>query len=145
MKSKTKMMFGFITLGLAGFIFYGIWAVYADQPQPQNKNTVQTYGRVQEGSDPVPISTLLSGENEEHVTIEGKVIDMGPTMGCWLVIDDGTGKILVQTNPMTYVHQEVKGNTLRATGSLAIMNGGMGFSGETLALITPGITVKEDD
>jgi hypothetical protein len=93
----------------------------------------------------VPISTLLSGENTNDVTIEGKVVSMGPTMGCWLVIDDGTGKILVQTNPMTYVHQEVKGKTLRATGSLAIMNGGMGFSGETLALITPGITVKEDD
>jgi hypothetical protein len=143
MKPKTKVMFTLITLALSGYILYGIWAVYANQAQ--ETTMVQTYGKVQEETDLVPISTLLSGENVKNVTIEGKVIDMGPTMGCWLVVDDGTGEILIQTNPMVYVNQEVKGQTLRATGSLAVLNGGMGFSGETLALITPGITVKEDD
>jgi hypothetical protein len=141
MNFKMKMLFGFITMGLFGFILYGILA-YTDQSE--NGSGVQTYGRVEEGAaTPVPISDLLSGDNVKNVTIEGKVVSMGPTMGCWLVINDGTGEILVQTSPMVYVHQTVKDQTIRATGSLTVMNGGMGFSGKTLALLTPGITVKE--
>jgi hypothetical protein len=34
-----------------------------------------------------------SGENTNNVTLEGNVISMGPRMGCWLILDDGTGKV----------------------------------------------------
>jgi hypothetical protein len=141
MNVKMKWIIGFITLGLAGFILYGIVA-YTDQRDSPKE--IQTYGRVEGSSSPVPISSLVSGEKTNNVTIEGKVVSMGPTMGCWLVINDGTGKILVQTDPMVYIHQEVQGQTIRATGSLAMLNGGMGFSGETLALLTSGIQVIEE-
>lgn len=139
MNNRTKMIFTLITLGLSGFILYGIWAY---MNQSESADQFQSYGRVEKGSAPVPISTLFSGENVKNITIEGKVVTMGPTMGCWLVVDDGTGKILVQTDPMIYVNQVVKGKTIRATGSLAILNGGMGFSGEKSALMTSGISIK---
>jgi hypothetical protein len=141
MNSKGKLLSGLVILGLAGFILYGMLA-YVNESKEDN--AVKNYGRVEKGSATVPISTLLAGENVENVTIEGKVVTMGPTMGCWLVINDDTGEILVQTDPMIYVHQQVKGKTIRATGSLTVLNGGMGFSGETLALITSGITVQEN-
>jgi hypothetical protein len=144
MNFQTKLLFGLITLSLSGFILYGMFS-YTDQEK--NADSV-TYGRVEEGSkgsDAVPISDLLAGKSVKNVTIEGKVVNMGPTMGCWLVINDGTGEILVQTDPMVYMDQGVKGKTIRATGSLAILNGGMGFSGETLALLTSGISIDQEN
>jgi hypothetical protein len=141
MNVKMKWIIGLITLGLASFIFYGIVAYSEQRDGPKE---IQTYGRVEGESSPVPISSLLSGDKTSNVTIEGKVVSMGPTMGCWLVINDGTGEILIQTEPMLYIHQEVQGETIRATGSLAILNGGMGFSGKTLSLLTPGIQVIEE-
>jgi hypothetical protein len=68
---------------------------------------------------------------------------MGPTMGCWLVIDDGTGQVRVQTEPMTYIHQAVRGEIIRATGQLRVVNGGMGYTGEQLVLLTTGISVAD--
>ena len=141
MNVRIKWLIGLITLGLAGFIFYGIVAYTNQLDSPKE---TQTYGKVEVGSSPVSIASLLSGEKTGNVTIEGKVVSMGSTMGCWLVINDGTGEILVQTDPMVYVHQDVQGKTIRATGSLAVLNGGMGFSGETLSLLTSGIQVIEE-
>jgi uncharacterized protein YdeI (BOF family) len=144
MSFQTKLLFGLITLSLSGFILYGMLS-YTDQAK--NTDSV-TYGRVEEGSKgsaTVPIAELLAGKSVSNVTIEGKVVNMGPTMGCWLVINDGTGEILVQTDQMVYMDQGVKGKTIRATGSLTILNGGMGFSGETLALLTSGISIDQEN
>ena len=62
-------------------------------------------------------------------------------MGCWLVIDDGSGQVLVQTDPMTFVEQSVQGKTITAAGQMTVVDGGMGFSGRRPALLTSGITV----
>jgi hypothetical protein len=82
---------------------------------------------------------LLAGEHKGPATVQGSVVDMGPTTGCWLVVDDGTGQLLVQTEPMIYIDQSMRGQTVRASGELAVLNGGMGVSGPTPALLTPGI------
>lgn len=63
----------------------------------------------------------------------GTVVDMGPTMGCWLVIDDGSGKVLVQTAPMAFVDQIVKGQTITARGQMTVLDAGSGFSGKRQA------------
>lgn len=136
MNRKLKIIIGVIILGLAGFISYGMWA-YTDLSK--NADNEETYGKVVEATRPVPINSLLTGEMVNNVTIEGEVVSMGPTMGCWLVVNDGTEEIVVQTEPMIFINQGVKGKTIRATGSLSIANGGMGYSGKTLVLLTSGV------
>jgi hypothetical protein len=126
-------------LALVAFVAYGVWSFAI---QSDGAEQVVAYGNVGDESVPaVTVAALVSGEHVGPATVEGTVVDMGPTMGCWLVVDDGTGQLLVQTDPMVYVDQSVRGKTIRASGQLAVLNGGMGFTGETLALLTPGVVV----
>jgi hypothetical protein len=141
MKNSTKLITELLIFVLVGIIIYGFWS-YTKQVNENNNEVV--YGRIEQEFTPVSISSLLSGENTINVTIEGKVVSMGPTMGCWMIIDDGTGEVMVQTSPMVYTPQEIRNKTIRATGSLTTLNGGMGFNGNTLALITSGVTVHDE-
>jgi len=82
------------------------------------------------------------GNAKFTVTLQGDVVDMGPTMGCWLLIQDGTGEVLVQTGPMVYMPQELRGATVRATGTLVHGRGrGMGYDREGWFLLSPGVEV----
>jgi uncharacterized protein YdeI (BOF family) len=138
---KKKFITALIMVFLFGVLLYGFWS-YTQQSKEKSGELI--FGRVDQPFKSVPISSLLSGEKTKDVTIEGKVVSMGSTMGCWLVIDDGSGEIMVQTDPMIYIPQEIQNQPIRATGSLFILNGGMGFKGETLALMTSGITILEE-
>ena len=133
-------------VGLAGLVAFGFWE-FGEQTARSSSlaGAPERYGWVQETTSPrVGIGELLSSAApSSEATVEGQVVDMGPTMGCWLVINDGTGELLVQTDPMVYVDQAVNGKTVRATGRIDVVNGGMGYSGERLALLTTGITVAE--
>lgn len=129
---------------LAGFVAYGFWAFRTEAGPPSSAAGGLSYGWVEQASPPTPVAELVSAEPASEMTVEGRVVDMGPTMGCWLVVDDGTGELLVQTDPMVYVDQAVKGQTIRATGRVDVVNGGMGYSGERLALLTTGVTVLEE-
>jgi hypothetical protein len=123
---------------------YGAWTFLQESATPQaatQGRAQQQYGLVDAGSAPVPITEALTSSPEAPVTITGTVIEMGPTMGCWLVIDDGTAQVLVQTEPMAFIEQSVKGETITATGRITVLNGGMGFSGTRPALLTTGVTV----
>lgn len=129
----------------AAFVAYGFWEFRAEPGRSSSvAGGVESYGWVEDASPGTPVAELLSADRPSEVTIEGRVVDMGPTMGCWLVVDDGTGELLVQTDPMVYVDQAVKGQTIRATGRVDVVNGGMGYSGERLALLTTGVTVLQE-
>lgn len=139
---RTKSIGATALLALVAFVAYGVWSFAApsDGAEP-----VDAYGNVGSQTAPaVTVAALVSGEHTGPATVEGTVVDMGPTMGCWLVVDDGTGQLLVQTDPMVYVDQSTRGQTIRASGELTVLNGGMGFTGETLALLTPGVVVAGD-
>jgi hypothetical protein len=130
-------------LGVAAVVGYGLLTFQAESSGARtDAGGDRQYGLVADSSDPVPVSEVLATSSTAPVTVTGTVVDMGPTMGCWLVIDDGTGKVLVQTDPMAYVDQSVKGQTITATGQMTVLNGGMGFSGKQTALLTTGITVR---
>lgn len=138
---NTKSIGATVLLALVAFVGYGVWT-FAAQPPAED---VVAYGNVGNTTAPaVKVAELVAGDHSGAATVEGTVVDMGPTMGCWLVVDDGTGQLLVQTDPMVYVDQSVRGKTIRASGELAVLNGGMGFTGETLALLTPGVVVAAD-
>jgi uncharacterized protein YdeI (BOF family) len=131
------------SLGVAVALGYGAWTFLAESSKTVAQGSAgQEYGIVSPSSEVVPVSQVLADPSSTPVTVTGTVVDMGPTMGCWLVIDDGSGQVLVQTDPMTFVEQSVKGKTITATGQMTVLDGGMGFSGERPALLTNGITVN---
>jgi hypothetical protein len=131
-------------LAVAALLGFGTWTYLQESATSQSATEgggQQQYGLVEGGSDPVPIADALDSAPEGTITVTGTVVDMGPTMGCWLVIDDGSGQVLVQTEPMTFVDQSVKGQTITATGRMTVLDGGMGFSGQRPAVLTTGLTV----
>lgn len=130
------------SLGVAVALGYGAWTFLTESSETAAQGSAgQEYGIVSPTSEVVPVSQALADPSSGPVTVTGTVVDMGPTMGCWLVIDDGSGQVLVQTDPMTFVDQSVKGKTITATGQMTVLDGGMGFSGKRPALLTNGITV----
>jgi hypothetical protein len=138
----TKSIGATALLALVALVGYGVWSFAA---RSGGAEPVVAYGNVGNETAPtVSVAALVSGDHSGPATVEGTVVDMGPTMGCWLVVDDGTGRLLVQSDPMVYVDQAMRGKTIRATGELAMLNGGMGFSGQTLALLTSGVVVAGD-
>jgi hypothetical protein len=140
-----KIGIGTILLAaLLGFAAYGLWSFAGQSDDAERAGAVVAYGPVGDQSAPeVTVAALLAGKHTGPATVQGSVVDMGPTMGCWLVVDDGTGQLLVQTEPMIYIDQSMRGQTIRASGELAMLNGGMGFSGPTPALLTPGIVASD--
>jgi hypothetical protein len=146
-KNRKKVLGWVVAAGLAAFVAYGLVAFQSGRDAGGGAAvgggaSTTTYGFVTDGGPPVDIAQLATARVGTQATVEGRVVEMGPTMGCWLIVDDGTGQIMVQTQPMTYVHQAVRGQTIRATGQLAVVNGGMGYSGERVVLLTSGITVS---
>lgn len=141
-----------ISIGILGFLGYGIWSYTGlsnhSAVTTQSKNV--SYGTPTQSGTPVSIqkarvSAKADSTSQTPVTIQGKVDQMGPTMGCWIQVDDGTDKIFVQTNPMVYMPQSLQGATVRLTGTFIHGNfGGMGYSGNTNSawyLLTPGVQI----
>jgi hypothetical protein len=145
---RNKKVLGWVAAaGLVGFLAYGAVA-FQSGPEAGAGGTsggtaATTYGFVADDGSPVDIAEVAAAGIGTEATVEGTVVEMGPTMGCWLIVDDGTGRIMVQTDPMTYVHQAVRGQTIRATGRLQVVNGGMGYSGQQAVLLTSGISVSD--
>lgn len=144
---RSKGIAAGITAAVAAFVVYGLWS-YQNSSNPTSSAAsaaggARSYGYVESGPSAAPISELMEAGDGKRATVEGKVVDMGPTMGCWLIVDDGTRRIMVQTDPMIYIDQDVKGKTITATGITATVNGGMGYSGEQFALLTTGVSVLE--
>jgi hypothetical protein len=127
-------------VAVAALIGYGVWT-YGSTVTSQPEAT-QVYGWVERSSSPpVGIADALAGTETGPVTITGKVVEMGPTMGCWLIVDDGTATMMVQTDPMAYVPPTVQDETITATGRIVVVQGGMGYSDARPALLTTGISV----
>jgi hypothetical protein len=130
------------SLAIAAAVAYGLSSFLTESSRGTAGQGGDTqYGLVAGTSDPVRVAEALAKPSAASITLTGTVVEMGPTMGCWLVIDDGSGKVLVQTDPMTFVDQSVKGQTITATGKMTVLDGGMGFSGKRPALVARGITV----
>ncbi len=138
-----------VSIGLAVIVGYGAWTAVQLPDQPgsgQARGVSASYGAPVQGIEPLRIEEVISraeGASEPTVTLQGEVVDMGPTMGCWLLIEDGAEEVLVQTDPMVYTPQELRGATVKATGTL--IHGrlsGMNYSNrEGWFLISPGIEV----
>lgn len=141
-----------LSIGVIGFVGYGIWAYTGLSSHP----TVTQAGNISYGTPSKSSGTAVSikealtsaqanNASQTPVTIQGKVDQMGPTMGCWIQVDDGTGKIFVQTNPMVYEPQSLLGSTVQVTGTFIHGNfGGMGYSGNDVSafyLLSPSVQV----
>jgi hypothetical protein len=123
------------------FVGYGVWS-YGQLPDAAS--AAASYGFPAQGTEVVPIQEAVSraqANPEASVTVKGRVVDMGPTMGCWQVIEDDTGRVLVQTDPMVYLPQSVRGETMKATGRLVYGRFRlMGYDNyEGWLLLTPGV------
>lgn len=134
-----------VVLALGAFLGYGIWAyTRLSNPAPQ-----QTYGfPTGRAEAPIRIEEAVAkakmSPRPPVLDIEGKVVDMGPTMGCWLLVQDGTGEVLVQTEPMVYMPQALRGATVRVSGT--VVHGrfrGMGYRREGWFLFAPGVEVEK--
>lgn len=132
-----------ICLGL--FLGYGAWS-YTRLPDPGTATTFETYGtppkeagnvlRIEEGVAKAKVN------RNPTVTLQGKVVDMGPTMGCWLLLQDGTGEVLVQTDPMIYMPQKLREATVKVNGILTYGRfRGMNYNREGWFLFSPGVEV----
>jgi hypothetical protein len=105
-------------VSLVALIGYGVWS-YLQLPDLDSGTA--SYGLPAQETQLLQIKEAVSraqGSPEPTVTVQGKVVDMGPTMGCWQLVRDGTGEMLVQTDPMVYVPQSLQGATMKATGKL---------------------------
>ncbi len=98
-----------VIVGLGVFVGYGAWAYVQLPDQPgsgQASSASASYGAPARGTESLRIEEAVSraeGSREPTVTLQGEVVDMGPTMGCWLLVKDGTEEVLVQTDPMVYI------------------------------------------
>jgi hypothetical protein len=107
-----------LVLAVVVFVGYGVWSY---RQLPDTASATASFGLPAEGTEVVPIQAAVSraqASPEPTVTVQGRVVDMGPTMGCWLLIEDGTGQVLVQTDPMVYMPQNLRGAKMKATGRL---------------------------
>jgi hypothetical protein len=130
------------SLAVAAAVAYGLSSFLTESSRGSaGQGGDRQYGLVAGTSEPVQVAEALAKPSAAPITLTGTVVDMGTTMGCWLVIDDGSGKVLVQTDPMTFVDQFVKGQTITATGQMTVLDGGMGFSEKRPGLVATGITV----
>lgn len=136
-----------IVLLLGVFLGYGVWLYtwLPDLGDSQDGPRVRRYGmRPVEVSDPVAIREAVARARSgpAAVTLEGRVVDMGPWMGCWVLIEDGTGEVLAQTEPMVYMPQKLRGATVRVKGKLVHGRfAGMGYYREGWFLFPPGVEV----
>jgi len=133
-----------VLLSIGGFVFYGVWA-YTRLPD-RSGSIMDTYGAPgKEAEDPVRIEEAVAhakGRSAPTLAVQGNVVDMGPTMGCWLLLRDGTGEVLVQTVPMVYMPQRLRGATVKAMGRLVYGRlRGMGYDREGWFLLSPGVEV----
>ncbi len=140
-----------VLIGLAVLVGYGAWA-YVQLPDQagsgQAGGASASYGASAQATEPLRIEEAVSRAEESPeptVTLQGEVVDMGPTMGCWLLVKDGTGEVLVQTDPMVYMPQELRGATVKATGTLLYGRfSGMNYSNrEGWFLVSPGVEVVD--
>ncbi len=141
-----------LVLGFVGLLGYGTWAYTR---LPGGAGSTQTprglgglsasYGAPGTGAaHPLPISAALAFANKGStapVTIQGRVIDQGPTMGCWVRLRDGSATVLAQTWPMVYMPQTLRGATVRVTGALVYGAAAMDATGKSWILYAPGVQV----
>lgn len=132
-------------LVLVTFLGYGVWA-YTRLPERAVSGSPQRYGTPPPATEHLQIAQAVHRAQREpaeaRVTLEGAVVDMGPTMGCWLLVQDGTGEVLIQTDPMIYMPQTLRGARVRVTG--ALVHGrfrGMGYGREGWFLFSRGVEV----
>jgi RNase P/RNase MRP subunit p29 len=126
------------------FVGYGVWSY---RQLPDTASAAASFGLPAQGTEVVLIEeavSMVQASPDANLTVQGRVVDMGPTMGCWLVVRDGTGEVMVQTDPMVYMPQGLPGETVQATGRLVYGRFRlMGKPGnyEGWLLLTPGVEV----
>jgi hypothetical protein len=61
---------------------------------------------------------------DKAVQIEGKIIKECPGRGCWMVLDDGTGNVLVDLKPNNFTMPlNLVGNMAKAYGTVTVVKG----------------------
>lgn len=75
----------------------------------------------------VSIKDVLDGGSsfiDKTVQIEGKIIKECPGRGCWMVLDDGTGNLLVDLKPNNFTMPlNLVGNMAKAYGTVTVVKG----------------------
>lgn len=75
----------------------------------------------------VSIKDVLDGGSsfmDKAVQIEGKIIKECPGRGCWMVLDDGTGNLLVDLKPNNFTMPlNLVGNMAKAYGTVTVVKG----------------------
>jgi len=141
-----------LVLGFVGLLGYGAWTytrlpggVGATHTPRGPGERGASYGAPGTGAaHPLAISVALALAKKgptTPVTIQGRVIDQGSTMGCWVRVRDGGAAVLVQTWPMVYMPQTLRGATVRVTGTLVYGAAAMDATGKDWILYTPGVQV----
>lgn len=144
-----------LLLGAVGILGYGIWSytglpdgIGGAQAQSAAGGVVERYGAPLSGAHAsLPIAAALAKGTAAVVTLQGKVVDQGPLMGCWVRIRDSSSDVIVQTNPMAFMPQRLRGATVQVTGTLVHGRfAGMGYTGPGTSspiwfLLTPGVEV----
>lgn len=125
--------------GVAALVLIGARTMQTEAPKQDGQD--QIYGTIAADAPAATAIGAVPQREGEQVTVRGKIVDLGPAMGCWLIIDDGTGQVLIQTDPMLTIAQSVKGRTLTATGTTEFVDGGMGFTGRRLQVLTSGVRI----
>lgn len=80
------------------------------------------------GGQAVTISEVLASPEAylgETVTVEGRIVRMCPTTGCWWYLDDGTGQLRVSSTAAGFaLPLGQDGKRIRTTGKVVRNEGG---------------------
>lgn len=151
-RSRTLPWTWLLLLGLVGVIAYGAWSYIHLSNSPTGSSVGGTFGGLSAtygnpatgGQHVLPISQALALAKHDPratVTVRGQVVDQGPTMGCWVRLRDSSGEIAVQTWPMVYMPQQLRGATVQVTGTLVYGSVAMDATGKEQVVYAPGIQV----
>lgn len=73
----------------------------------------------------VSIKDILEGGSaymDKPVQVEGEIIKECPGRGCWFVLDDGTGSLLIDLKPNNFTMPlNLVGSTAKAYGSVSVV------------------------
>lgn len=85
----------------------------------------ETLGRYDVDVQTVSIGELDQADVGQRVAIEGKIVEECPHSGCWAVIEDGTGRIRIDTNKGGFaLPLRREGSTIRIVGEIEQTDGG---------------------
>ena len=85
----------------------------------------ETLGRYDAGVETVNIGELDQADVGQRIAIKGKIVEECPHSGCWAVIEDGTGRIRIDTNKGGFaLPLRREGSTIRIVGEIEQTDGG---------------------